>query len=137
MGNAIYLRRKAINVLMLTLAMGATAIGLMWLLLVLGMLVVNGASAISLELFTSMTPPPGSEGGGLLNAIFGSIVMSILAMAMGLPIGLFAGTWLAEYGRKHAVAETIRFVNEVQRREPRHGSQAHLLSGLRPRGDGF
>ncbi len=111
--NALYLRRRIINAVMMGLSLAATLIGLVWLLLILGMLVVKGGSALNLALFTQMTPPPGSADGGLLNAIFGSLAMSLMAMLIGLPVGLLAGTWLAEYGRKQPLAELVRFVNDV------------------------
>ncbi|MDG5496749.1 phosphate ABC transporter permease PstA [Niveispirillum sp. BGYR6] len=111
--NSLYLRRRIINAIMMGLAITATLIGLVWLLLILGMLVVKGAGALNLALFTQMTPPPGSADGGLLNAIFGSLAMSLMAMLIGLPVGLLAGTWLAEYGRKQPLAELVRFVNDV------------------------
>lgn len=111
--NALYLRRRIINAVMMGLSLAATLIGLVWLLLILGMLVVKGGSALNLALFTQMTPPPGSSDGGLLNAIFGSLAMSLMAMLIGLPVGLLAGTWLAEYGRKQPLAELVRFVNDV------------------------
>ncbi|MQP66844.1 phosphate ABC transporter permease PstA [Niveispirillum sp. SYP-B3756] len=111
--NTLYLRRRIINTVMMGLSLAATLIGLVWLLLILGMLVVKGGSALNLALFTQMTPPPGSADGGLLNAIFGSLAMSLMAMLIGLPVGLLAGTWLAEYGRKQPLAELVRFVNDV------------------------
>jgi phosphate transport system permease protein len=111
--NALYLRRRIINAVMMGLSLAATLVGLVWLLLILGMLVVKGGSAINLALFTQMTPPPGSADGGLLNAIFGSLAMSLMAMLIGLPVGLLAGTWLAEYGRHRPTAELVRFVNDV------------------------
>ncbi|SNR86077.1 MULTISPECIES: phosphate ABC transporter permease PstA [unclassified Azospirillum] len=111
--NTLYLRRRIINAVMMGLSLVATLIGLVWLLLILGMLVVKGAGALNLALFSQMTPPPGSSDGGLLNAIFGSLAMSLMAMLIGLPVGLLAGTWLAEYGRKQPLAELVRFVNDV------------------------
>lgn len=111
--NTLYLRRRIINTIMMGLSLAATLIGLVWLLLILGMLVVKGGSALNLALFSQMTPPPGSADGGLLNAIFGSLAMSLMAMLIGLPVGLLAGTWLAEYGRKQPLAELVRFVNDV------------------------
>ena len=104
--------RKAVNVLALGLGTAATALGLVFLVWILATTIVNGFAALSPRLITEMTPPPGSEG-GLLNAIFGSTLLIIIAVAMGAPIGILAGTHLAEYGRKGAVAETIRFVNDI------------------------
>ena len=78
--------------------MAATAFGLLWLVLVLWTLLWNGVAAITPALFTQMTPPPGSPG-GLLNAIFGSVVMTLIATLIGTPTGILAGTFLAEYSR--------------------------------------
>ena len=109
---AIYARRKAINVLAMSMALGAALIGIFFLAAVLGTLLYNGVSALSLDLVTKMTPPPGATG-GLLNAIFGSLVMTLIAMVIGTPIGILAGTFLAEYGRNHWLSEIIRFINDI------------------------
>jgi phosphate transport system permease protein len=90
----------------------ATAFGLLWLVLVLGTLLVNGIGAISLSLFTEMTPPPGSKG-GLLNAIAGSLMMTGIATAIGTPTGILAGTFLAEYARTGRFGELVRFINDI------------------------
>jgi phosphate transport system permease protein len=105
-------RRKVVNVLALSLGTAATAIGLLFLVWILLTTLINGFAALSPRLLTEMTPPPGSEG-GLLNAIFGSTLLIAIAVAMGAPIGILAGTHLAEYGGKGPVAETIRFVNDI------------------------
>jgi len=105
-------RRRITNVLALGLGMAATAFGLAFLVWILLTTLINGFAALGLKLFTEMTPPPGSAG-GLLNAIFGSTMIIMIAVVMGAPIGLLAGTHLAEYGRKGAVAESIRFVNDI------------------------
>lgn len=110
--NSIYARRKAANTIATGLAFAAAAIGIFFLAAVLWTLVWNGLSAISLDLFTEMTPPPGNTG-GLLNAIFGSIVMTVIAMVIGTPIGILAGTYLAEYGRNHWLSDIIRFINDI------------------------
>jgi phosphate transport system permease protein len=94
------------------LSVGAALFGLVWLAFILGALLKDGVSAMSLSLFTEITPPPGSAG-GLLNAIFGSVVMSVGAVLIGTPIGLFAGTYLAEYARYGALARIVRFVNDI------------------------
>ena len=98
------------------LAMGlclvATLLGLTCLAFVLGTLLVKGLSGFSLRVFTEMTPPPGSDG-GLLNAIAGSLIMTILAVAMGTPIGILAGTYMAEYGRHDRLTNVIRFINDI------------------------
>lgn len=105
-------RRKVVNVLALSLGTAATALGLLFLAWILLTTLINGFAALSPRLLTEMTPPPGSEG-GLLNAIFGSTLLIVIAVVMGAPIGILAGTHLAEYGRKGSVAETIRFVNDI------------------------
>lgn len=105
-------RRKIVNTLALGLGTVATAIGLLFLAWILLTTLINGFAALSPSLLFEMTPPPGSEG-GLLNAIFGSTLLIVIAVAMGAPIGILAGTHLAEYGRKGAVAETVRFVNDI------------------------
>ena len=110
--DALYLRRRIKNAFALALAVAATAFGLFWLVWILWTALVNGIAAINLQLFTQMTPAPG-DAGGLLNAFFGSIVMSLLAILIGAPIGIAAGTYLAEYARKSAFGETIRFVNDI------------------------
>jgi ABC-type phosphate transport system permease subunit len=109
---ALYWRRKAVNGMFLTLSVLAAFFGLIWLAFILGDLAYNGIASISPKLFTEMTPPPGAAG-GLLNAIAGSLLMSGLAVAAGTPIGLFAGTYLAEYGRHKWLAFIVRFVNDI------------------------
>src|SRR5437016_2534340 len=104
--------RKLTNLLALGLSGLATAIGLFFLGAILWTLLRNGTAGVSARLFTQMTPPPGSSG-GLLNAIYGSVVMTALGILIGGPIGLLAGTYLAEYGRTSRVSSVIRFVNDV------------------------
>ena len=104
--------RKLTNVLALALSGVATAIGLFFLGAILWTLLRNGLAGMSLSVFTAMTPPPGGSG-GLLNAIYGSAVMTVLGILIGGPIGLLAGTYLAEYGRTERVSTVIRFVNDV------------------------
>src|SRR5215470_14011196 len=108
----LYARRRAINASALAIASAAAAFGLMWLIWILVTLFYNGFSAVNLRVFTEMTPPPGSDG-GLLNAIFGSIVLTIGATVISTPVGMLAGTYLAEYGKKAGLAETIRFINDI------------------------
>jgi len=112
LNKALYLRRRFINGLFRVLSVGAAVFGLVWLAFILGALLKDGISAMSLSLFTEVTPPPGSAG-GLLNAIFGSVVMSLGAVLLGTPIGLFAGTYLAEYARHGKLAFVVRFVNDI------------------------
>jgi phosphate transport system permease protein len=104
--------RKLINVVALALSGLATAIGLFFLGAILWTLVYSGLAGMSLRLFTAMTPPPGSSG-GLLNAIYGSVVMTVIGILLGGPIGVLAGTYLAEYGRTARISTVIRFVNDV------------------------
>lgn len=108
----IYARRRLINRVALTLALGAAGFGLFWLVAILWTLLANGLSAIGPRLFTEMTPPPGNDG-GLLNAIYGSLIMTGVATAVGTPVGVLAGTWLAEYGKHTKLAEVIRFINDI------------------------
>jgi phosphate transport system permease protein len=107
-----YAIRRVRNVVFLSLSVVATGFGLGWLALILGTLLYEGITALDLKLITEMTPPPG-EDGGLLNPIFGSLMMSTFALAVGTPLGILAGTYLAEYGRHTRVAFVIRFVNDI------------------------
>jgi len=108
----LYARRRLINSIVLALSFVATGFGLLWLFLVLSTLLVNGIGAINTTLFTQMTPPPGSTG-GLLNAIFGSLMMTVIATAIGTPTGILAGTFLAEYARGSKIGEVVRFINDI------------------------
>lgn len=110
--SALYFRRRLANRVFVVLSMGAALFGLMWLTFILGGLLVDGISALSPTLFTEITPPPGSKG-GLANAIGGSILMSVIAVIAGTPIGIFAGTYLAEYARHSKLAFVVRFVNDI------------------------
>jgi phosphate transport system permease protein len=107
-----YAVRRVRNVVFLSLSVVATAFGLSWLALILGTLLYEGITALDLKLITEMTPPPG-EDGGLLNPIMGSLMMSTVAVAVGTPLGILAGTYLAEYGRNTRIAFVIRFVNDI------------------------
>lgn len=109
---SLHLRRQIVNVMALTLATLATVFGIIWLAWILGSTFIEGFSALNVKLFTQMTPPPGQDG-GLLNAFFGSFVMVLLAVIMGGPIGIAAGTYLAEYARGSRIGEVIRFVNDI------------------------
>jgi phosphate transport system permease protein len=104
--------RKATNVLALGLSALATAVGLFFLGAILWTLIRNGLAGMSLQLITAMTPPPGSAG-GLVNAIYGSVAMTVIGILIGGPIGMLAGTYLAEYGRHTRISTVIRFVNDV------------------------
>src|SRR6201992_465158 len=107
-----YLRRRFANMVFITLSLGAALFGLVWLAFILGALLKEGISALTPSLFTQPTPPPGMAG-GLSNAIFGSVVMSLGAVILGTPIGLFAGTHLAEYARHTKLSFVVRFVNDI------------------------
>jgi phosphate transport system permease protein len=108
----LYARRKSVNRIALTISVAAAVFGLMWLVLILWTLVYEGFGAIDWRIFSEMTPPPGAEG-GLLNAIFGSSAMTVVATVIGTPVGLLAGTYLAEYGKGTAVANVVRFINDI------------------------
>jgi phosphate transport system permease protein len=110
--NPLYARRRRKNIVAMGLSFAATAFGLGWLVLILGVLFYEGLSGLSLKVFTEMTPPPGSDG-GLLNPIFGSLILTTLAVLFGTPIGILAGTYLAEYGRYDRLTSVIRFINDI------------------------
>ena len=109
---AMLIKRRAIDALAFLFASGATLFGLFWLFWILWTTIANGLGAINLALFTEMTPPPGSAG-GLLNAFYGSAVMILLAVVIGAPLGVAAGTYLAEHGRYSRLARTVSFLNDV------------------------
>jgi phosphate transport system permease protein len=108
----LYARRRVVNGVVMALSTAATALGLLWLVLVLWTLLANGIGALGPALFTQMTPPPGSSG-GLLNAIFGSVLMTAIATLIGTPSGILAGTFLAEYARASRFGDVVRFVNDI------------------------
>src|SRR5437868_10357846 len=110
--NSLYARRRRSNTLSIFFSYAATAFGLGWLVLILGVLLYEGFSGLSLRVFTEMTPPPGSTG-GLLNAIMGSLVLTGLAVLIGTPIGILAGTYMAEYGRHDRLTSVVRFINDI------------------------
>jgi phosphate transport system permease protein len=108
----LYARRRFRNNVILTLSVGATVVGLGWLVLILGALLYQGLSGLSLAVFTEMTPPPGADG-GLLNPIVGSLMLTILAVAIGTPVGILAGTYMAEYGKYAKLTMVVRFINDI------------------------
>ena len=108
----LYAKRRRRNVITMGLAFAATAFGLSWLVLILGELLWQGFSGLSLAVFTEMTPPPGAAG-GLLNPIIGSLVMTSIAVAIGTPLGMLAGTYMAEYGRYDKLTMVVRFINDI------------------------
>src|SRR6266571_1337934 len=109
---SLYASRRRRNVIAMCLSLTATALGLGWRVLVLGALLWQGFSGLSLSVFTEMTPPPGSAG-GLLNPIFGSLIITMLAVMIGTPIGILAGTYMAEYGRHDKLTSVVRFINDI------------------------
>jgi phosphate transport system permease protein len=106
-------KRKMINAIALALSLGAMAFGLFWLIWILFEVIYLGVTGLSLQLFTESTPAPNVEGGGLANAIVGSLVMVLLATLLGTPIGIFAGIYLAEYGQKGWLGSATRFINDI------------------------
>lgn len=109
---SLHQSRKRKNSVMMTLCVAAAGIGLAWLALILGALLYKGLSGVNLAVFTEMTPPPG-DAGGLLNAIYGSIVMTVIGVVVGTPIGVLAGTYMAEYGRFSKLTTVVRFINDI------------------------
>jgi phosphate transport system permease protein len=107
-----YHRRRLKNHLATVLSIGAAGFGLTWLVLILLVLVVKGVGGLSLSVFTEMTPPPGGAG-GLLNPIVGSLILTVLAVVFGTPLGMMAGTYMAEYGRYSKLTMVVRFINDI------------------------
>jgi len=108
----LYSRRRLINALSLTVSVLAMGFGLFWLCWILLTLLSHGLPALTSTIFTQMTPPPGSAG-GLLNAIWGSLMMTVLGTLIGTPIGILAGTYLAEFGNRGWMAPVTRFINDI------------------------
>jgi phosphate transport system permease protein len=108
----LYTRRRVANYAVVSLSLAATGFGLLFLFFVLGTLLINGLGALSPTLFTQATPPPGSAG-GLMNAIFGSLAMTVIATLIGTPTGILAGTFLAEYAHNGRLGEFVRFINDI------------------------
>jgi phosphate transport system permease protein len=112
MDTSLYATRKRRNAVSAIAASIATLIGLSWLAVILVVLFWEGFGGLSLRVFTEMTPPPGAVG-GLLNAIVGSLIMTGLALVIGAPIGILAGTYMAEYGRHRRLTTVVRFINDI------------------------
>jgi phosphate transport system permease protein len=112
MNAAIYRRRRVANKVVMALSWFAAISGIFVLSLILGTLLYKGLGGLSFAVFTQSTPPPGSTG-GLLNAIYGSLMMTILGTALGTPIGILAGTYMAEYGRGGRLTTIVRFINDI------------------------
>jgi phosphate transport system permease protein len=118
MNPSVYRRRKWANRVGLTLSMAAMLLGVSVLLAILFVLFKNGFSALDLAMFTQPTPAPGSEGGGLANAIVGSVLMIIFTTLISTPIGILAGVYLAEYGDESRTAEFTRFITDIMLSAP-------------------
>jgi len=112
MNSSLYAARRRRNGIMLSLSLAATLLGLGWLVVILFVLLWEGFSGLSLAVFTEMTPPPGADG-GLLNPIVGSLILTVLAVVIGTPIGMLAGTYMAEYGRYDRLTSVVRFINDI------------------------
>ncbi|HXN43913.1 MAG TPA: phosphate ABC transporter permease PstA [Xanthobacteraceae bacterium] len=108
----LYAARRRRNRIAQGSSVAATVFGLGWLVLILAVLLWNGVGGLSLAVFTQMTPPPGSAG-GLLNPIMGSLILTGLAVLIGTPLGVLAGTYMAEYGRYDKLTSVIRFINDI------------------------
>ena len=111
--NPIYVSRRRTDAIIRILCLAAAGVGLLWLALILISLLWNGLAGLHLSVFTEMTPPPGANEGGLANAIAGSLILTTIGVAIGAPLGLLAGTWLAEYGRHDRLTTVIRFINDI------------------------
>jgi phosphate transport system permease protein len=112
MNSSLYAARRRRNGIMLSLSLAATLLGLGWLIVILAVLLWEGFSGLSLAVFTEMTPPPGADG-GLLNPIVGSLILTALAVLIGTPVGMLAGTYMAEYGRYDRLTSVVRFINDI------------------------
>ncbi len=110
---ALFKSRKRLNAIALVLSLAAMAFGLVWLFWILAKVLYLGIGGLSYATFTEMTPPPNSPSGGLANAIYGSAVMVLTATAIGTPIGILAGIYLAEYGQRNWLGNVTRFVNDI------------------------
>jgi len=110
---AMHKRRKRVNTVALTMSLAAMAFGVFWLIWILFETFRLGIGGLTLAVFTEMTPPPQDEGGGLANAIFGSLTMVTLATCVGTPIGILAGIYLAEYGQKAWLGRITQFINDI------------------------
>ncbi|QGZ55121.1 phosphate ABC transporter permease PstA [Paraburkholderia acidiphila] len=106
-------RRRVTNAIALALSLAAMGFGLLWLVWILYTTISLGIGGLSIDLFTQSTPPPNTDGGGLLNAIIGSLLLVVIATFVGTPIGILAGIYLAEYGQKGWLASVTRFINDI------------------------
>lgn len=110
---ARYRARRVQNTFVMSLCWAASGIGIAVLLIILGTLIYRGVGGLSLQVFAEDMPPPGSAGGGLRNAIVGSLMLTFLGTAIGTPIGILAGTYMAEYGRHTRLTSVVRFINDI------------------------
>ena len=111
--NPYYQRRRRQNAVSMGLCVAATVFGLTWLVLILYTLLANGLPGLNLAVFVQSTPPPNVTGGGLANAIVGSLMLTAIGVALGAPVGILAGTFMAEYGRHEKLTSVIRFINDI------------------------
>ncbi|SFV16923.1 phosphate ABC transporter permease PstA [Pseudoduganella namucuonensis] len=116
--NPVYRKRLFVHRVGIALSVAAMSVGLIVLLWILATLLINGFSALTWDMFSKTTPAPGSEGGGLMNAIAGSLMMVGLATLISTPIGILAGIYLAEYGEENKVAQVTRFVTDIMLSAP-------------------
>ena len=116
--NPVYLKRLFFHRVGMALSVGAMSLGLIALLWILATLLINGFSALNVLIFTGDTPAPGSDGGGLRNAIVGSLMMVGLSTAVSTPVGILAGIYLAEYGEENKIAQVTRFVTDIMLSAP-------------------
>lgn len=110
---AKYRSRRLKNIFVMGLCWAASGLGIAVLFIILGTLIYRGANTLSLDVFTSDVPPPGASGGGLRNAIVGSLILTFLGTVIGTPIGVLAGTYMAEYGRHSRLTSAVRFINDI------------------------
>jgi phosphate transport system permease protein len=110
---SLYTKRQLINLINMTIAVLMTLFGVFWVVWILWTTLRYGLPAINLHLFTQDTPPPGAEGGGLRNAFVGSLILLAIAVVIGTPIGVLAGTWLGEFAVKHKLGAIVRFLNDI------------------------
>jgi phosphate transport system permease protein len=112
MNTALYAARRRRNGITMMFSVAATLFGLGWLVLILGVLLYEGFSGLSLKVFIENTPPPGADG-GLLNPILGSLMLTVIGVLIGTPLGILAGTYMAEYGRHDRLTSVVRFINDI------------------------
>lgn len=117
-GGLCYFRRKAVNALLLTLSAASALFGIVFLVWILREVILRGAKALNWAFFTELPAPPGVVAGGMANALVGTLLITLLAVVLGVPTGILAGTYLAEYGRRSALARAVRFVSDILASSP-------------------